>query len=66
MLNGTQNSAQNTRDPNALQFFRCKGWGHMARECATLAKTLNKDGGLKGMWSNPPPAATNKLTTFPS
>ena len=41
MLNGTQNSAQNTRDLNALQCFRCQGWGHMARECANPAKTLN-------------------------
>ena len=64
--NGTQNGAQNTRDPNSLQCFRCQGSGHMARECATLAKMLNKNGGPKGMWSNPPPAAVNKLTTFPS
>ena len=47
-LNGTQNSAQNTRGPNALQCFRCQGWGHMARECATPAKMLNKDGGTQG------------------
>ena len=26
----------------------------MARECATLAKPLNKDGGTEGMWSNSP------------
>ena len=25
----------------------------MARECATLAKPLNKYGGTEGMWSNP-------------
>ena len=62
--NGTQNSAQNTRDPNALQCFRCQGLGHMARECATPTKALNKDGGPEGMQSNLLPAATNKLATF--
>ena len=64
--NGTQNSAQNTRDPNALQCFRCQGWGHMTRECTTRPKALNKDGKPKGMQSNPSPAATNKLTILPS
>ena len=38
----------------------------MARECATLAKMLNKDGGTEGMWPNPLPAAANsKLISFP-
>ena len=56
-LSGGQSSAQNTKDTNSLQCFICQGWGHMARECATPAKMLNKDGGTKGMWSNPLPAA---------
>ena len=30
---------------NSLQCFRCQGWGHMARECATLAAPLNREGG---------------------
>ena len=64
--NGTQNSAHNTRDPNSLQCFRCQGWGHMAREYATPAKMLNKDGETQGNAVIPPPAATNKLATFPS
>ena len=50
---GAQGNAQNTKDPSTLQCFRCQGWGHKARECATLAKPLNRDGGTKGMWSNP-------------
>ena len=49
-LTGAPGNAQNTKDPNALQCFRCQGWGHMARECTTLAKPLNKDGGTEGMW----------------
>ena len=64
-LTGAQGNAQNMKDPNALQCFRCQGWGHMARECATPAKPLNKDGGTEGMQSNPLPATVNKLTTFP-
>ena len=42
--NGTQGGAQSMRDFNILQCFRCQGWGHMARECATPSKTLNKEG----------------------
>ena len=52
--NGIQNSDQNTRDPNAVQCFRCQGWGHMARECATPAKPLNKDGVTQGNVVKPP------------
>ena len=44
---GTQGNAQNVKDSSALQCFKCQGWGHMAGECATLAKLLNKDGGTK-------------------
>ena len=42
---GAQGNAQSTKDPSTLQCFRCQGWGHMARECATPAKLLNRDGG---------------------
>ena len=49
----TQGGAQGTRDSNTLQCFRCQGWGHMVRECTTLAKTLIKEGGPRGMQSNP-------------
>ena len=44
-LTGAQGNAQNAKDSSTLQCFRCQGWGHMARECATPAKPLNKDGG---------------------
>ena len=50
---GAQGNAQNTKDSSTLQCFRCQGWGHMARECATPAKPLSRDGGTEGMWSNP-------------
>ena len=58
--------AQGTRDSNTLQCFRCQGWGHMARECATPSKTLNKEGEPGRMWSNPPPPlpTCSKYTTF--
>ena len=59
---GAQGNAQNTKDSSALQCFRCQGWGHMARECATPS---NKDRGTKGMQSNPLHHAVNKLATFP-
>ena len=61
---GALGNAQNMKDPNALQCFRCQGWGHMARECATPAKPLNKDGGNQGNVVKPPPAGISKLTTF--
>ena len=44
---------QGMKDPNSLQCFWCQGWGHMARECATPAKMLNKDWGTKRMWPHP-------------
>ena len=53
-LTGAQCNAQNTKDPNALQCFRCQGWGHMSRECTTLVKPLNKDGGNQGNAVKPP------------
>ena len=62
---GAQGNAQNAKDSSALQCFRCQGWGYMARECTTLAKLLNKDGGTKGMWSNPLHHAISKLATLP-
>ena len=37
--------AQGNANSSALQCFGCQGWGHMARECSTPAKPLNKKGG---------------------
>ena len=38
----------------AQQCFRCQGWGHMARECATPAMQLNMEGGTQGNAVKPP------------
>ena len=46
--NDVQGGAQSNRYSNSLQCFRCQGWGHMARECTTLAKALNRDRGTCG------------------
>ena len=43
-----QGSVQIMKDPGLFQCFRCQGWGHLARECTTLAKMLNRDGGNQG------------------
>ena len=40
----TQTSVQGGTQ-SALQCFRCQGWGHMARECATPSMQLNREGG---------------------
>ena len=62
---GAQANAQNTKDHSTLQCFRHQGWGHMARECATPSKKLNRDGGTNGMQSYPLQHALNKLAAFP-
>ena len=57
--NCTPGSAHNTRDPNSLQCFRCQGWGHLAREYTTPAKTINKDWGTQRN-AVKPPASSNQ------
>ena len=52
--NGVQGGTQGTRGSNSLQCFRCQGWGHMARECATLAAPLNREWGTQGNAVKPP------------
>ena len=63
--NSVQSSIQGARSSSSLQCYRCQGWGHMARECATPAAQLNREGGPKGMQSNPPPIICSKFKTFP-
>ena len=41
----SQGSTSNRKDPSSLQCFRCQGWGLMAWECTTAAKTLNQSRG---------------------
>ena len=59
--NGVQGGTQSNQGSNSLQCLRCQGWGHMAWECVTLATLLNREGGPKGMWLNPPPTINNKF-----
>ena len=62
--NSVQGGTQGNCSSSSLQCLRYQGWGHMARECATLATPLNQEGGPKGMQSNPPPAINSKSSTF--
>ena len=39
--NGVQGGTQSNQGSNSLQCFRYQVWGHMARECVTLAALLN-------------------------
>ena len=53
----TQTSVQGGMQ-GAQQCFRCQGWGHMARECATPVRQLNKEGGTQGNAVKPPSNCT--------
>ena len=59
--NGLQGGRQSNRGSNSLQCFRCQGWGHMARECVTLAAPLNRVRGTQGNAVKPPPTINNKF-----
>ena len=59
--NNVQGGTQSNQGSNSLQCFRCQGWGHMARECMTVATLLNQEGGPKGMQSNPLPTTNSKF-----
>ena len=48
-----QGNPQGARGPT-LQCYRCQGWGHMARECATPVAPLNREGGTQGNVVKPP------------
>ena len=65
MQTSVQSGTQGAQGSSSLQCYRCQGWGHMARECATPAMQLNREGGPRGMWSNPPPIMHSKVQTFP-
>ena len=65
MQNSVLGSTQGTQSSSSLQCYRCQGWGHMARECATPAAQLNREGGPKGMQLNPPPIVSSKYQAFP-
>ena len=64
----SQGGTSNRKDPSSLQCFRCLGWGHMAQECPTPAKTLKQSGGTEGMQPNPllaPTATVGLLHSLP-
>ena len=65
MQTSIQSGIQGARGSSSLQCYRCQGWGHMIRECATPAMQLNREGGPRGMQSNPPPITHSKVQTFP-
>ena len=52
--NSVQGGTQGARSSSSLQCFRCQGWGQMARECATPAAQLNREGGTQGNAVKPP------------
>ena len=52
--NSVQGSTQGTQSSSSLQCYRCQVWGHMARECATPAAQLNREGGTQGNAVKPP------------
>ena len=49
-----QGNTQGARGSSSLQCYRCQGWGHMARECATPVAPLNREGGTQGNAVKPP------------
>ena len=51
---GGQGNPQGARGSSSLQCYRCQGWGHMARECATPVTPLNREGGTWGNAVKPP------------
>ena len=54
MQASVQSGMQGARGSSSLQCYRCQGWGHMARECATPAMQLNREGGTWGNAVKPP------------
>ena len=54
MQTSVQGGTQGAQSSSSLQCYRCQGWGHMARECATPAIQLNREGGTQGNAVKPP------------
>ena len=54
MQTNVQDSTQGAQSSSSLQCYRCQGWGHMARECATPVAPLNREGGTQGNVVKPP------------
>ena len=54
VYNGVQGGTQGAWGSNSLKCFRCQGWGHMARECASPAAPLNREGRTQGNAVKPP------------
>ena len=57
-IQGSKEGTTNSKDPSSLQCFRYQGWGHMAQECATTAKTLNQSRGNQGNVAQLPPGTS--------
>ena len=55
-----QGNTSNKKDPSSLQCFQCQGWGHMAQQCATLAKSLNQNRGNQGNVVQPPTSSSQQ------
>ena len=54
MQTNVQGSTQGAQSSSSLQCYRCQGWGHMARECATPVAPLNRERGTQGNVVKPP------------
>ena len=54
-----QDSVSN-KDPTSLQHFRCRGWGHMAWEGATPAKSSNQTREDWGNVAQPPTSSSQQ------
>ena len=54
MQTSIQSGMQGARGPSSLHCYKCQGWGHMARECATPVMQLNREGGTQENVVKPP------------
>ena len=54
MQTSIQSGMQGAQGSSSLLCYRCQGWGHMGRKCATPVIELNREGGTQGNAVNPP------------